>query len=54
MKDPIYKLIQIVLDKIYSHLLYYIEIEFMRLYGKLSPFFTGIDEAIKRVKNSKT
>ena len=52
-KDPI-KLIQIVVDKIYSHLLYYIENELIRLYGKLSPSVTGIDEAIKRVKNSKT
>jgi len=33
MNDPI-KLIQKVLDKVYSHLLYDIEHEFWRLYGK--------------------
>jgi len=53
MLDPI-KLIQKILDNIYSHLLFYIENEFVRLYGKLSPSVTGIDEAITRVKKSKT
>ena len=53
MNDPI-KLIQKVLDKVYSHLLHDIELEFWRLFGKLSPSVTGIDEAIKRVKDSKT
>ena len=53
MNDPI-NLIQKTLDKIYSHLLYHIENEFVRLFGKLSPSVTGIDEAIKRVKQSKT
>ncbi len=43
-----------ILDNIYSHLLFYIENEFVRLYGKLSPSVTGIDEAITRVKKSKT
>ena len=51
VNDPI-NLIQKILDKVYSHLLYYIEIEFTRLFGKLSPSVTGIDEA--RVKSSKT
>ena len=53
MKDPI-KRIQITLDKIYSHLLYFVETEFSRLYGILSPSVTGIDEAIERIKKSKT
>ena len=53
MNDPI-NLIQKILDKVYSHLLYYIEIEFTRLFGKLSPSVTGIDEPIARVKSSKT
>ena len=52
MLDPV-KLIQKILDKVYSHLLFYIENEFIRLYGKLSPSVTGIDEAIARVKKSK-
>ena len=53
MKDPI-KRLQIILDKIYSHLLYFVEKEFSRLYGILSPSVTGIDEAIERIKKSKT
>ena len=53
MKDPI-KRVQITLDKIYSHLLYFVEKEFFRLYGILSPSVIGIDEAIERIKKSKT
>ena len=54
MGDPI-NLIQKILDKVNSHLLYHIEIQFTRLFGKLSPYrTTGIDEAIKRVRNSNT
>ena len=53
MKDPI-KRVQITLDKIYSHLLYFVEKEFSRIYGILSPSITGIDEAIERIKKSKT
>ena len=53
MNDPI-KLIQKVLDKVYSNLLHDIETEFWRLYGKLSPSVTGIQEAIERVTTYKT
>ena len=53
MKDPI-KVIQIILDKIFSHLLYYIETEFVNRFGFNSPSVTGVEEAITRVKNSKT
>ena len=53
MNDPI-NLIQKTLDKIYSHLLYHIETEFVRLFGKLSPSVAGNDESIKHVKQSKT
>ena len=53
MRDPL-KMIQKTLDKIYSHLLYFIETEFWRLHGKLSPSVTGIDEAIERIKKSHT
>lgn len=49
MNDP-KNLIQKNLDKIYSHLLYHIENEFVRLFGKVSPSVTGIDEAIKGSK----
>ena len=48
MKDPI-KREQIILDKIYSHLSYYVEKEFTRMYGVLSPSVTGIDEAVERI-----
>ena len=53
MRDPL-KMIKKTLDKIYSHLLYFIETEFWRLHGKLSPSVTGIDEAIERIKKSHT
>ena len=53
MNDPI-NLIQKTLDKIYRYLLYHIETEFVRLFGKLSPSVAGNDESIKHVKQSKT
>ena len=49
MNDPI-KRVQITLDKIYSHLLFFVEQEFTRIFGKLSPSVTGINEAIERIK----
>ena len=39
MGDPI-NLIQKILDKVNSHLLYYIEIQLTRFFGKLSPSVT--------------
>ena len=53
MHDPL-KMVQKALDKIYSHLLYFIENEFWRLYGRLSPSVTGIEEAIERIKKTHT
>ena len=53
MNDPI-RIIQKCLDGVYNHLLFYVEEEFNRRFGCLSPSVTGIDEAIARVKSSKT
>ena len=53
MNDPI-KLVQKTLDKIYNHLLYFIEKEFNRVYGVLSPSVTRILESIDRIKKSQT
>ena len=53
MRDPI-KIIQKVLDKIFSHLLYHIEERFQIQFGMLSPSVTGIKEAIERIKATKT
>ena len=53
MHDPL-KIVQKALDKIYSHLLYFIENEFWRRYGRLSPSVTGIEEAIERIKKTHT
>ena len=53
MRDPI-KVIQKVLDKIFSHLLYHIEEKFQTQFGMLSPSVTGIKEAIERIKATKT
>ena len=52
LKDPI-KLIQKTLDKIYSHLIFYIESSFSKKFNLLSPSVNGIDEAIARIKKSK-
>ena len=53
MNDPI-KLVQKTLDKLYNHMLFFIEREFLRLFGALSPSVTGVSEAIERIKKSKT
>ena len=53
MKDPI-KTIQKILDRVFNHLLFYIENEFNKKFGKWSPSVGGIDEAINRVKESKS
>ena len=52
MKDPI-KVVQQILDKLFDHLLYYVENEFNVKYSKWSPSVCGIDEAISRIKESK-
>ena len=53
LRDPI-KVVQKTLDKIYSHLLNYIEQSFTSKFNLLSPSVNGIDEAIKRIKISNT
>ena len=52
MKDPI-KIVQKILDKIFNHLLFYVENEFNVKFSKWSPSVGGIDEAINRIKDSK-
>ena len=52
MKDPI-KIVQKILDKIFNHLLFYVENEFNIKFSKWSPSVGGIDEAINRIKDSK-
>ena len=53
LRDPI-KVVQKTLDKIYSHLLNYIEQSFTSKFNLLSPSVNGIDEAFKRIKISNT
>ena len=53
LQDPI-KIIQKVLDKVYSHLLFYIEGEFNTKYGRMSPSVSGVNEALERIKHLKT
>ena len=52
MNDPI-KLVQKTLDKLYNHRLFFIEREFLRIFGALSPSVTGVSEAIERIKKFK-
>ena len=47
-KDPI-KIVQKILDKIFNHLLFYVENEFNVKFSKWSPSVGGIDEAINRI-----
>ena len=53
LNDPI-KTIQKALDKIYNHLLHDMESVFVKRFNLLSPSVNGIDEAISRIKLSKT
>ena len=53
LHDPI-KVVQKTLDKIYSHLIHYIKKAFISRFNLLSPSVNGIDEAIERIKSSKT
>ena len=53
MKDPI-KVVQQILDKIFNHLLFYVENKFNLKYSKLSTSVCGIEEAISRISDSKT
>ena len=52
MKDPI-KIVQKILDKIFNHLLFYVENEFNVKFRKWSPSVGGIGVAINRIKDSK-
>ena len=53
LHDPI-KVVKKTLDKIYSHLIYFFEKTFISRFNLLSPSVNGIDEAIERIKSSKT
>ena len=53
MKDPI-KIVQKILDKVFNHLLFYIQEKFQNLFGINSPSVTGVKEAIDRIKQTKT
>ena len=52
MHDPI-TTIQKVLDRIFSHLLFYQEKHFVDRFGRCSPTVTGVDEAASRFKKAK-
>ena len=51
MNDPI-QVLQLILDKIYSHLLNCLEQQFMTEFGRLSPSVTGVQEALDRLKGT--
>ena len=53
LHDPI-RAIQNILDKIFSHLFYFIEKAFHEKYGLLSPSVSGITEALDRMKLEET
>ena len=49
MKDPI-KNVQVIFDRIFDHILYYIEQHFHQQFGRMSPCVTGVLEALERIK----
>ena len=53
LHDPI-RAIQNILDKIFSHLLFFIEKAFHEKYGLFSPSVSGINEALERIKLEET
>lgn len=53
LNDPI-TIVQKILDKIYSFLLFHIEEEFRLRFGRLSPSVSGVTEALDRIKTFKT
>ena len=53
MKDPI-KVIQVVLDKIFNHLLYFLELEFVKQFNVGFPSVNGVDEDLVYVRASRT
>ena len=52
MHDPI-TTIQKILDRTFSHLLFYQEKHFVDRFGRCSPTVTGVDEAASRLKKAK-
>jgi hypothetical protein len=53
MSDPI-QVIQLALDHVFNHIIYFQEKEFAKRYGRNSPSVTGVDEALFRHKKSYT
>ena len=53
MHDPI-QVLQIILDKVYSHLLYHLELQFISEFGKLSPSVSGVQEALDRLRATES
>ena len=51
MNDPI-QVLQLILDKIYSHLLHHLEEHFMEEFGRLSPSVSGVQEALDRLRDT--
>ena len=51
MNDPI-RVIQITLDRVFDHVLFYMEQEFHDKHNRLSPTVTGINEAIDQIKQT--
>ena len=52
MKDLI-KNIQVILDRIFDHILFYMEQHFHQRFGRMSPCVTGVLEALDRIKETE-
>jgi hypothetical protein len=51
LNDPI-RTVQIILDKFFNHILYYMELEFATKYSCYSPTVSGIDESLHRLRET--
>ena len=52
MSDPT-QVIQSILYKMFSHLLFFVEEQFFKEFNMMSPSITGVEEAIERLKDPK-
>ena len=53
MKDPI-KNVQVILDRVFDHILFYMEQHFHQRYRRMSPCVTCVLEAVERIKSTET
>ena len=51
LNDPI-RTVQIILDKVFNHILFFMEQEFATKYSCYSPTVSGVDESLDRLRDT--